>query len=628
MLALSDAGPGMGRNVVIDLLVVLLVAGLVALGLSRLKLASIPGYLLAGAIIGPTALGLVSDSGNIGQISQLAVILLLFTVGLHLDVNALGRGVISILLAGLVSTFGVVLLLWPLILVFGIPAPMALVVAMAFSMSSTAIVVRMLQSRREMFRLHGRLCVGISITQDLLSLAMMASMPLLSLWAGKPASTPAGSAAKVDAGQGTGAITGWIREQTALGAGQTLGQIAAGFTAVAGIAILLLAGRFLLPLILKEAARERSGESTLVISSGLALAAAVFTAALGFSPELGAFIAGFMLASTPFRSQLAGQLAPMRDLFMAVFFTVVGLKLSIPTMFELWWVVLVGLVAVVTLKALVIGGSVWAMGATGVVAGRTGLALAQAGEFSMVIIGVASLQGLTTARVDAVAIAICVLSLIVSPWLFTLSDRLQPRLHVLGSPPWLKRSALHEASTEEERAQAEADLHAEQGHAAPAKHSAIIAGYGVIGRAIADHLEIHSVPFTIVELNAETVATQVRLGRRAVYGDIGNPEVLEAAGVRHADALFLTVPDDDASMRACVTTRTLAPDLFIAARTGYLSMAFRILAAGADEVVIGEVAIAEAMARKVLGRLESRKPRAPEATPPAASDAAATPAGF
>lgn len=626
MLALSDAGPGTGRNVVIDLLVVLLAAGLVALGLSRLKLASIPGYLLAGAIIGPTALGLVSDSENIGQISQLAVILLLFTVGLHLDVNALGRGVISILLAGLVSTVGVVLLLWPLILIFGIPAPRALVVAMAFSMSSTAIVVRMLQSRREMFRLHGRLCVGIAITQDLLSLAIMASMPLLSAWAGKPAG--AAAAAGTDGGHGTGAITGWIREQTALGAGQTLGQIAAGFTAVAGIAILLLAGRFLLPLILKEASRERSGESTLVISSGLALAAAVFTAALGFSPELGAFIAGFMLASTPFRSQLAGQLAPMRDLFMAVFFTVVGLKLSIPTMFELWWVVLVGLVAVVALKALVIGGSVWALGATGVVAGRTGLALAQAGEFSMVIIGVASLQGLTTARVDAVAIAVCVLSLIVSPWLFTLSDRLQPRLHVLGCPPWLKRSVLHEASTAEEQAQADADRHAEQGHAAPAKHSAIIAGYGVIGRAIADHLEIHSVPFTIVELNAETVATQVRLGRRAVYGDIGNPEVLEAAGVHHADALFLTVPDDDAVIRACVTTRTLAPDLFIAARTGYLSMAFQILAAGADEVVIGEVAIAEAMARKVLGRLESRKPRAPEAAPPAASDTAATPAGF
>lgn len=606
------------RSVVLDLLVVLLAAGLVTLGLSRLRLAAIPAYLVAGAIIGPTALALVRDSGNIGQISQLAVILLLFTVGLHLDIAALGRGVVSIMAVGVVSTLAVVLAGWPLGMLFGMPAPTALAVAMALSMSSTAVVVRMLQARREMARLHGRICLGVSITQDLLSLAFMASLPLLTAWAGtKAPAAGEGGAAGGHGGHEAGAITGLVRRTVEESAGPVAGQVAAGVAAVLGIALILVAGRYLLPLLLREASRERTGEQTLVISAALALLAAVFTAALGFSPELGAFMAGFLLASTPFRSQLAGQLAPMRDLFMAVFFTVVGLKVSLPLVLEFWWVVLLGLVLVVGVKGVIVAASVWALGGTGTVACRTGLSLAQAGEFSMVILGVASLQGLTGLEVDAVVIALCVLSLIITPSLFSLSDSLSSRLAGFPCPPWLQRSALHQASAAEEATERERDQARPNDAPAARPRHAIIAGFGVVGRAIADHLTVHGVPFTIVELNAETIAAQQKLGRKAIYGDVGNPEVLEAAGVHDADALFLTVPDDDAITRACATTKSLAPDLFIAARTSYLSVAFQVLAAGADEVVIGEVAIAEAMARKVLGRLErqnnNRSP-APEPT--------------
>jgi voltage-gated potassium channel Kch len=136
----------------------------------------------------------------------------------------------------------------------------------------------------------------------------------------------------------------------------------------------------------------------------------------------------------------------------------------------------------------------------------------------------------------------------------------------------------------------------------------VIAGFGVVGRAVADHLEVHRVPYTVVELNPMTVQTQQRLGRRAVYGDIGNPAVLEALGIEHCDAVFLTVPDDDAILRACQAIRNLAPHVHIVARTSFLATAFQATSAGADDVSIAEVAVAEDMVKRVLKRLKAVRP--------------------
>lgn len=633
------SGPGdpAARPIVIDLLLVLLAAGLVTMLLQRFRLASIPGYLLAGVVIGPAALGSgsylpesfgISNTQAIDSISSLAVILLMFTVGLHLDVSSLGRGVVSILTVGVVSTLLVTLLVWPLAMLLGADAPEALVLGMGVSMSSTAVAIRMLQSRREMFRLHGRLAVGISITQDLLSLAFLAAMPVIATW-GAAQAGGSGPHAEQHAHGSSGLLTGMIKAW-ASGAGwpPAAGTALAGLAACLGIAGMIAFGRYVLPRLLHESARERSGESLLVLSSGIALAAAVLAAALGFSPELGAFIAGFMLSSTPFRASLAGQLAPMRDLFMAVFFTSVGLRLDVAQALPLWWVILLAAPLTIVLKFLVIGVCTWAGGATASVSAKAGLALAQSGEFSMVILSVAAAQKAISPEVNNIAIALCVITLMVAPGLFSLADTLRPVWAKIPDAGWLKRSTLRQASAADEASDGPADgsgvgnSDADAGHGhgngtgaegtsgrgggiSPRRRKkVIIAGFGVIGRSVADHLAVSKVPFTIVELNAETVATQQRLGRDAIYGDIGNPEVLEAAGVHDADAVFLTVPDDDAVLRACQQIRVLAPHLFIAARTSYLSVAFQVTAAGADDVTIAEVAIAEAMAKRVLARLK------------------------
>ncbi|MCK6476246.1 MAG: NAD-binding protein, partial [Phycisphaerales bacterium] len=145
-------------------------------------------------------------------------------------------------------------------------------------------------------------------------------------------------------------------------------------------------------------------------------------------------------------------------------------------------------------------------------------------------------------------------------------------------------------------------------HAAEHSHRhVIIAGFGPVGRSLADRLVKRGIPFTVIEMNPRTVEKQTTLGKSIVYGDVTNVEVLESAGIRRADALVITVPDELATMRATQVARSLVPGLFIATRTNYLSQAIKARQFGADSVIVEEIVTAEAMANLVTELLEARK---------------------
>jgi CPA2 family monovalent cation:H+ antiporter-2 len=568
-----------GTNPVVDLVVILVAAAAAGLLMGRLRLAAIPGYLLIGAAIGPHAMGLVSSGENIALIAELALILLMFTIGLHMDTGTIRTGMAPILLVGAVSTSAVALVAWPIAMAFGTGAPAGFVVGVIVAMSSTGVLLGILQTRREVHRVHGRLCIGISIVQDLMSIGILAAMPTIAAWAGT-GGTPAGE-----------------------GAPTTIRLLSSAALATGVVASMILVGRWLLPRVLREASRSGAAggggvEELILVAAAIAMAAAVLTALVGIGPALGAFLAGFLLAGTPFRYQISGQMAPLRDLFMAVFFTTVGLRMDIPAVADLWWVVLLGLVLVVTVKFVIIGATAWVFGASGVVAGVSALLLANAGEFSLVILQLAASKGIVDQRTQGVVIALVVGSLIVTALAYDPAQRWRGRLAKLRAAPWVARSALREA----------APAHG-VGDGQPLVESSgklIIAGFGVVGRALADRFEVAGLPFTIVELNAATVRKQRALGREAIYGDIANPDVLESAGIHQAEAVLLTVPDDEAVIAACQAIRSLAPHVFIGARASYLSTGFRAGAAGADHVSVSEIAIAEAMAKQVSRLLEER----------------------
>lgn len=531
--------------------------------LGRLRVALIPGYLLAGVLIGPV-LGVVSDADRISGLASLATVLLMFTIGLHFDFRSMKSSATAIVGVGVGSTALSSVLLASGGMALGLTWESALAVGMALAMSSTAAVLKLLQQRRELHRPHGRLGFGVLLMQDLCVVIVLAVVPML------------GEVNPV--------------------AEQHLPHLHPA-SRVAVVGAMIAMGKFVVPRVMHAAARAGGAELVLVLGAAVALAAAVETKLVGLSEELGAFVAGLMLASSPFRHQLAGQLAPLRDLFMAVFFTAVGLQVSPVDIEGHWWVVGVGTTALLAIKFVSITFCSWAVGASPAVATRTGMILGQAGEFSLVVLMVTTGAGAIDQQTRAIAIAIVFVSLLVTPIFVWGSGRLGNLKGFGFQAPWVRRSVLLESGEEGDEGAVAAVLH----------EPVIIAGFGPVGRACAERLEKKGVAYTIIELNARTVKTQSRLGRSIVYGDATNPSVLESAGLESARAVLLTIPDDEAMVRACRVIRRLNAEVFIAARSSVLSRALEAKGIGANLVMVDEIAAARAMSDAVVNELHKHE---------------------
>ena len=550
-------------------LVVLATASIVTLALQRLKLSVIPGYIIAGALISPLVDRMVGGTQTVEHIADLAIILLMFGIGLHIDIADARRGMVSLIGIGVLSTIGSCVLGYPVALALGLPPPAAIVAVMVLSMSSTAAVMRMLQQRRELKQLHGRLCFGVLLVQDLLVVVMLAAIPIISLWSG--------------AGEVDGEIPFTLTQ-----------LIAKTFLTVGGVGLLIVGGMAVLPRMMAVVAKGARADVLLVFAAAVAIGAAAVTSSLGLSPELGAFLAGFLLAATPFRHQVSGQLAPMRDLFMAIFFTAVGLDVSAHIVAQYWWVVGLVVVCLVVIKTLAIGVAAWSFGASGPISIRSAMALAQGGEFGLIVLAAAGGAGpLLDEQTEAILVGAIAVSLVFTPMLMTAGERWAVALRKAPTAPWVGRFAMRDSPV------ASPDRPDALGHV-------IIAGFGPVGRATADQFKRLGVAFVVVELNPRTVERQTKLGRAIVYGDVTNAAVLESAGIEHAAAIVLTMPDDQAVLRACTVIRQLAPDIFIAARMTFMSKAITAKQIGADYVIAEEIATAEAMAKHVAGVMTAR----------------------
>ncbi|MEM0982564.1 MAG: cation:proton antiporter [Planctomycetota bacterium] len=545
----------------VDVLYVLLAAGLVTAAFGLIKQSPIPGYLIAGSLIGPSALRFIESAEELTVLGDIAVVLLMFTVGMHLDRSKIGEGLKSLLFVGTFSTLFSAVLIGVIALAFGLGMPAAIGIGLALALSSTAAILRALQARRELTRPYGRLSFGVLIIQDLLVLGVLAAIPLLAAWAG----------AEAEDGSTPG-VLGW--------AGR-----------IGGAAALIAAAVFVLPRVFGWLTRSIGHDALLVTSAALALGSGVLAWKLGFSPALGAFVTGFILASTPFKYQVSGQLGPLRELFLAVFFTSVGLQLDLAEVAPIWWVVPVGAVLVLACKFVSIGLSAWLAGTAGSVSVQTGFTLSQAGEFSLVVLAFGAAAGLFDVQAEAAAVAVVVATLVVTPSLMALGRTASSLAQGWPVAPWCPADKRLDAAAAAEPA---AEVRSPR---------VIVGGFGPVGRAVADELSAMGARITIIELNTRTVARQSSIGRSIVFGDVTNEEVLHSAGAEHADAVVLTVPDDDATARACRLVRRLAPEARIIARATGLGKAAVARDAGADHVVVEELLTADAMARQSASKL-------------------------
>lgn len=581
----AAAEPAGNVPMVRSLLVILVSAAVISVLVRRLRLVGIPVYLITGAMIGPHAARLVRSPENLAGISHFAIILLLFGIGLDVHLSALKRGAARLVAAGLFSCSITVFVAWPLVGFWGLPRPEALAVSMALALSSTAVVMRILAEQRRLRSAGGRLALAILVIQDLMVLLMLAALPAIATWA---------------AARGELSPSALMPWDAAGGIGPALAH--AGLR-LAGIAVLILIARHLLPRLLGEAVRGRSVDTLLIVGIACALGTAYATQALGFSLEMGAFLAGFILSTTPFKHQLMGQIGPLRDLFMAVFFTTIGMLLDTRVVVEWWWVVILGGGVLMMFKWVIIGSTCWTLGATTAVAVSVGLCLAQAGEFSLVLLESARVEGILGPETTAVVIAIIVISITLTPLLSRAAFALERRLVRLGGAPWVRSHALRDLPDTGPTGELPIG-EATPGSPGTRVRHAIIAGFGPVGRRIAETLASSGIAYTVIELNPETVRDVIKGGRAAVYGDAGNPSVLESAGISRADALLLAMPDDQAVLRACAVARRIAPGILISARVSMVASKSAAEEAGANLVVVEELTAAEAMANACLLKQE------------------------
>jgi CPA2 family monovalent cation:H+ antiporter-2 len=514
-------------------------------------------------LIGPNALGLAADSANVLYLAEFGVVFLMFVIGLEFNLPKLrsmrtlvfGLGLSQVSLTILAAVAGNAALAWGLTALgrsWGLPWESAVALGAALAMSSTAIVVKLMAERLELESEHGRRVMGVLLFQDLAVVPLLVLIPAL------------GRHAELDAD----------------GMTQVLGL--AALKAAVVLTLLLTGGQWVMRRWLTVVARAKSEElfvlNLLLITLGLAW----LTEHAGLSLALGAFVAGMLIAETEFKHQVETDIRPFHDVLLGLFFITIGMKLDWRAVISQWQLVAVLSVLPVLFKFGLVTLLARAFGATTGVALRTGLYLAQAGEFGFVLLALAADNGLLPARLAQPVLASMVLSMLATPFIVMYSDRIVMRL---AASDWLMQSVA--LTTIAKRA-----IHAEA--------HVIICGYGRSGQNLARMLDQEHIPYMALDLDPDRVRQAAAAGQSVVFGDAARLQSLMAAGLARATAVVVSYQDTASALRILSLVREHAPAVPVIVRTLDDADLEALQAAGATEVVPEAIEGSLMMASHVL----------------------------
>jgi len=542
-----------------DLVVILGVAVAVVAALHRFNIPAIAGFILAGVIVGPQALGVIGDVREVEVLAEVGVALLLFGIGLELSMERLRRLWRPILVGGFLQVGLTISAAFGAAQILGFEWRTSLFIGFLVAVSSTAIVLRGLESRGEIDAPHGRLTLGILVFQDLCVVPMMLAIPILS------------------------------------GSDSSSAEIAlALLRALAIIVGVLVAARFVVPRIMDIIARTRQRHLfvTTVLLTCIGIAWIISSA--GVSLALGAFLAGLVVAGSGYRHQAMADLIPFKDVFTSLFFVSIGILLDLVDIIAHIGPIIMLLLAILIGKAIIvyIAGTIMRLPLR--VRVLAGAALAQMGEFSFILAYAARGTNLMPGSAEGNLFAAAILSMFVTPFALSFGPHLAAGVGRIRFFTRLQNiSSAEDAATDEDKI----------------SDHIIIGGYGFAGRQLAAALRECGVPYVITELNAETVRMASALGEPVYFGDITSPEVLERLGIHRARGFIVVINDPNAVGRAVRSARRIAPNVRIMARTNFLLDIDHLLAAGADEVVSAEVESAGEIVSRVLNQCKIEKDR-------------------
>ena len=513
-----------------------------------LKLPPILGYLIVGVLIGPHALALARDSVGFQYLGEFGVVFLMFAIGLEFNLPKLnsmrtlvfGLGLGEVTLTMLATVAGNAALAWALShlgYAWGLSWQAALALGGALAMSSTAIVVKLMAERLELESEHGRRVMGVLLFQDLAVVPLLVLIPAL------------GAGGEGQAGDLTRAL---------------------GFAALKAtllLTLLLVGGPRVMRWWLTIVARRKSEElfvlNLLLVTLGLAW----ITERAGLSLALGAFVAGMLIAETEFKHQVETDIRPFHDVLLGLFFITIGMRLDWYAVALQWQIVAAITLLPVLFKFGLVTGLARLFGAQPGVALRTGLYLAQAGEFGFVLLTLATQQGLLPTALQGPVLAAMVLSMLASPLIILFSNRIVMKL---SASDWLMQSVAMTSI-------AKRAINTE-GHI-------IICGYGRSGQNLARLLDAERMPYMALDLDPDRVRQATAAGQNVVFGDSARLQSLMAAGLARARAVVVSYHDTPSALKILQLVQAHAPRVPVIVRTLDDTDLERLRAAGATEVV-------------------------------------------
>jgi CPA2 family monovalent cation:H+ antiporter-2 len=527
-----------------EVIVVLLAAVFSVALFQRFGLGAVLGYLVAGAVIGPSGLALVTDLDTINALGELGVVFLLFTIGLELPFDRIrvmqGRtfvlGAAQVLLTG-IAICGIALLM-------GVQPLTAVIIGGGLALSSTAIVIRLLVDGGDLTSRFGRTCFAILIVQDL----MVALFLVLVLALG----------------------------ETDTSLGFALGG--AVLKAVVAVMAILGIGRIVMRHIFMQVAAVRDPDVFVAMSLVVVLATGLMTKMAGLSMAFGAFLAGMLLAETHYRHQVAADIQPFRGLLLGLFFMSVGMSVDAQLTVDNAGLIALFAVGLVVLKAGLLAGLGVALGVRLAQAVHLGILLSQGGEFAFVLLGAAFAAGAILEVEAEILVVVVAITMMATPLLAMLGRVLEQRI---------ERRTVAEIETSADDAEALSD-------------HVIIAGFGRVGTAVAGQLRKSGTEYIAVDLDPHRINEARGRGLPVYYGDATRPEILEAVHVERARAFVVALDEPEKALRLVSMIRYIFPDLRVYARARDDKHATELARAGAHTVVPELVATGVKLAGSIV----------------------------
>ncbi|NOY45612.1 MAG: potassium transporter KefB [Deltaproteobacteria bacterium] len=518
-----------------DILIIFGLSVLILFACNRLRVPAVVGFLFTGILVGPYGLGLIKALHEVEILAEIGVVLLLFTIGIEFSFQKMLQIKRPVLLGGALQVGLTCLAAFLVARRLGQPVGEAVFLGFLFALSSTAIVLRLIQERAEVDSPHGSTTLGILIFQDVAIVPMILVTPLLAGTAGG-----SGGAALLLVAKGLGIV-----------------------------ALVIVSTKWVVPRVLYQVARTGSQELFLLSVIAICLSVALLTAAAGLSLALGAFLAGLIISESEYSHRALGNILPFRDAFTTFFFVSIGMLLDVGFLLREPAAVTLLALGILVLKSAIAALAALLLGLPLRTSVLVGLALGQVGEFSFILSRTGVEHGLVTGDLYQLFLAGAVLTMAATPFVIALAPKVADAAVRLPLPRRLK-TGLNPAPAAADEAR---------------RDHLVIIGFGVSGRNVARAAAVAGIPYAVIELNPDTVRTEQARGEPIRYGDATQETVLEHANVPEARVVVVAINDPTATRRVTEAVRRLNPKAYLIVRTQYLQEMGHLYDLGADEVI-------------------------------------------